>query len=49
MNLYDQTWMHYLMTPRKTSKPVKVDKILEERLRRHRCARELRLSSLEKM
>lgn len=48
MELQGQDGMKYLMTPRTKSRPVKMDKILAERLRRHRQARELRLSRLER-
>lgn len=48
MSLNDEIRMHYLLLPRKNTRPTKVDKILEERLRRHRSARELRLATLEK-
>jgi hypothetical protein len=48
MSLNDEIQIRYMVLPRKHAKPVKVDKILEERLLRHRSARELRLASLEK-
>jgi hypothetical protein len=48
MSLNDEIRIRYLVLPRKHTKPMKVDKILEERLQRHRFARELRLASLEK-
>lgn len=48
MSVNDEIRIRYMLLPRKNAKPVKVDKILEERLRRHRYARELRLASLEK-
>lgn len=48
MSLNDEAQIRYLLLPRKNTRPTKVDKILEERLRRHRYARELRLATLEK-
>lgn len=38
-----QQWSHYLETPLKQSSPVKLDQILEERLRAFMKAREARM------
>lgn len=45
----NESWMRYITLPRTSRRPERVDKILEERLRRHRSARELRLTALEKL
>jgi hypothetical protein len=47
MSLNDEVQIHYVLLPQKNAGPIKVDKILAERLRRYRCARELRLAMLE--
>ena len=48
MNLSDNIWMHYLELPCKQSEPVKINRILEQRIKRHRYVRDLRLTSLER-
>lgn len=40
MNIYDKVWLHYLELPRKTNQPVKINKILEKRMRDFRERKE---------
>lgn len=47
MNLSDNIWLHYLELPRKSWEPVKINKILENRIQRYRYIREARLMAFE--
>lgn len=48
MNSLKLGWNHYIATPKRSQTPVKIDKILENRLSRYREAREQRLAALER-
>lgn len=49
MTLSDQFFLHYLELPRRTSEPVKINKILERRINRYRRIRENRLMQFEEL
>lgn len=49
MTISDQHFLYYLELPRRTSEPVKINKILERRINRYRRIRESRLMQFEEL
>lgn len=49
MTISDQFFLYYLELTRRTSEPVKINKILERRINRYRRIRESRLMQFEEL